>query len=64
MTTKAPPEKPAFALIDGAGDTAEVHLYATIDDVQNDRECKWPFGWPKRVTWEFLEAHGCTVRTT
>ena len=56
--------KPAFAVIDGVGDTAEVHLYATREDVQHDRECKWPFDWPKRVSWEFLEAHGCKVRTT
>lgn len=64
MTIRTPPPKPRLAIIDGVGESAEVHLYASAADVEHDRELGWPVGWPRRVTWEFLEAQGCKVRTT
>ena len=58
MALREPPPPPKFAVIDGMGATAEVHLYA---DGETEVELDWPVGWPRWVSWYFLEAHGCTV---
>lgn len=53
---------PRIAIIDGVGETAEVYLYASVEDADDGKELDWPATWPKRVTWEFLEAQHCYHR--
>jgi hypothetical protein len=51
--------EPRFAVIDGH----EVHLYASVADINADKELPWPSDWPSRVTAEFLASRGVNVRT-
>jgi hypothetical protein len=53
----------AVAVIDGAGEYADVALYLADEDGDVIEEIKWPDSWPSWVSRKFLEDHGFEVRT-
>jgi hypothetical protein len=54
-------EKKPLALIDGAGESAMIYLFADADG-DDETMLDWPEDWPDWVSRKFLEEKGFEVR--